>query len=285
MIDIEVVKPITIYWIDGSVTIASHNGFETDPSSDDALRFRIEGSSLTHNHRRKNGLCALLYIVHPAPVTVCAHTFCDEVDGLVALPCMFVRTGMQNHSVLGGESARALHQESRHPLREDMLPGSWSLAAEDASSGQLWCPLDDGREEDAEDPEGTRNPHPTARGVPSRPQEGGEGQPLNPAPPPLPPLPSNAYSSTVVKHLDSGFPAQWGGTIKEKRPSPDTARPQNTGFVANTINRASPAAPAAPPPAPRWAPAPAPCCPARRAGDRRALPPAAAGPAPGAPKR
>jgi len=41
----------------------------------------------------------------------------------------------------------------------------------------------------------------------------------------LPPLPSNTYSSTVVKHLNSGLPAQRCGTIKEKRPSPDTAQP------------------------------------------------------------
>jgi hypothetical protein len=42
---------------------------------------------------------------------------------------------------------------------------------------------------------------------------------------PLPPLPPNTYSSTVVKDLNSGFPAQRDGTIKEKRPSPDTAQP------------------------------------------------------------
>jgi len=41
----------------------------------------------------------------------------------------------------------------------------------------------------------------------------------------LPPLPSNTYSSTAAKHLNSGLPAQRGGTIKEKRPSPDTAQP------------------------------------------------------------
>jgi hypothetical protein len=41
----------------------------------------------------------------------------------------------------------------------------------------------------------------------------------------LPPLPSNTYSSTVVKHLNSGFPAQRDRTIKEKRLSPDTAQP------------------------------------------------------------
>jgi len=34
----------------------------------------------------------------------------------------------------------------------------------------------------AANPEGTRNPHPTARGVPSRSQEGGQGQPPTPAP-------------------------------------------------------------------------------------------------------
>jgi hypothetical protein len=39
------------------------------------------------------------------------------------------------------------------------------------------------------------------------------------------PLSPNTYSSTVVKHLNSGFPAQRGGTIKEERPSADMAQP------------------------------------------------------------
>jgi len=187
MIDVEVVKPITIYRINGRVTGACHNGFEADPSSHDTLGSRIEGSWLAHNHRRKDGLCMLLNMAHPAPVTVYAHTFCDEVHGVAALPCLFARTGTPNHSILARESPRVLDQETRHPLREDMLSGGWCVAAEDATSGHYWCTFSHERHtvESAEtqEPKGLRDFRARMRGLPSRSQGGGEGEGLNPAQP------------------------------------------------------------------------------------------------------
>jgi hypothetical protein len=76
-----------------------------------------------------------------------------------------------------------------------MLLGGWRLATEDAAFRTCWHhPIHDScASAETEDPEGTRNPHPPARGVPTRSQESGEGQALSPLP--LPP------STSPPEHL------------------------------------------------------------------------------------